>query len=128
MQIKPSTAEDKTINIPHVDSDMEKNINAGVKYMNYISDRYFKDSNMSRTDRALFAFAAYNAGPARVAQLRQQAHAEGLNPDVWFGNVELIAAKKIGSEPVTYVSNIYKYYLAYKMVDQEVVNKRRKGY
>lgn len=126
MQIKPSTAEDKTINISNVDSDMEKNINAGVKYMNYISDRYFKGSTMSRNDRALFAFAAYNAGPARVAQLRQQAQAEGLDPDIWFNNVEMIAAKKIGAETVTYVSNIYKYYVAYKMVDEDI-RKKRKG-
>jgi hypothetical protein len=38
-----------------------------------------------------------------------------LDPNVWFGNVELVAAKDIGQETVTYVSNIYKYYVAYKL-------------
>ena len=39
----------------------------------------------------------------------------GLDPNVWFGNVELVAAKDIGQEAVTYVANIYKYYVAYKL-------------
>lgn len=125
MQIKPSTAEDKTINILNVDSDMEKNINAGVKYLNYISKRYFEGSTLKRNDRALFAFAAYNAGPARVAQLRKEAESEGLDPNVWFNNVELIAARKIGAETVTYVSNIYKYYVAYKMVTERAAQKKK---
>jgi membrane-bound lytic murein transglycosylase MltF len=124
MQIKPSTAEDKTIGISNVDTDMEKNINAGVKYLDYISKRYFADPSMKRNDRSLFAFASYNAGPARVAQLRKQAEADGLNPNVWFNNVELIAAKKIGPETVTYVSNIYKYYVAYKMVNENIARKK----
>lgn len=70
---------------------------------------------MDRINRGLFAFASYNAGPNRIAKLRKQAEAEGLNPNVWFINVELIAAKEIGAETVTYVSNIYKYYIAYQM-------------
>lgn len=123
MQIKPSTAEDKAIGISGVDADIEKNINAGVKYLNYMSDRYFKDSKINKANRPLFAFAAYNAGPARVAELRKQAEAQGLDPNVWFNNVELIAAQKIGAETVTYVSNIYKYYIAYKMV-AEIAQKK----
>ena len=83
---------------------------------------------MDRTNRGLFAFASYNAGPARVAKLRKQAEAEGLNPNVWFNNVELIAAREIGAETVTYVSNIYKYYVAYKMVvATEVERKKHKA-
>ena len=34
---------------------------------------------------------------------------------MWFNNVELIAAERIGAETVTYVSNIHKYYIAYKL-------------
>lgn len=127
MQIKPSTAAGDPINISNIDTDMEKNIYAGVKYMNFILDQYFKDATMSRTDRSLFAFASYNAGPARVAKLRKQAQAEGLNPNVWFNNVELIAAREIGAETVTYVSNIYKYYVAYKMVAAENERKNKKA-
>jgi membrane-bound lytic murein transglycosylase MltF len=66
----------------------------------------------------LFAFASYNAGPGKVASLRKEAAAQGLNPDKWFNNVELVAAKRIGRETVTYVSNIYKYYLAYQLMIQ----------
>jgi membrane-bound lytic murein transglycosylase MltF len=70
---------------------------------------------MEAVDKTLFAFAAYNAGPRRVQQLRQRAEKRGLNPNVWFNNVELIAAERIGAETVTYVANIYKYYVAYKL-------------
>jgi membrane-bound lytic murein transglycosylase MltF len=118
MQIKPSTAAGDPINIQGVDKDMEKNINAGVKYLNFIMETYFKDAKMTRTNRGLFAFASYNAGPNRVVKLRKQAEAEGLDPNVWFDNVEVIAAKEIGSETVTYVSNIYKYYVAYKTAEE----------
>jgi hypothetical protein len=40
--------------------------------------------------------------------------------------VQLIAAKEIGAETVTYVSNIYKYYIAHKMVSGDIAVKRRK--
>jgi membrane-bound lytic murein transglycosylase MltF len=127
MQIKPSTAAGSPINIKNVDTNMENNISAGVKYLHYIMDTNFKDAKFDETNRNLFAFAAYNAGPARVAQLRKKAEAQGLNPNIWFNNVELIAAKEIGAETVTYVSNIYKYYVAYKMVANEMNQKKRKG-
>ena len=80
---------------------------------------------MSRIDRGLFAFASYNAGPNRIAKLRQMAEAEGLNPNVWFNNVELMAAREIGAETVTYVSNIYKYYIAYQMAVENSPKSRR---
>jgi len=60
-------------------------------------------------------FAAYNAGPGRIRQLRREAEKRGLNPNVWFGNVERVASERIGRETVTYVSNIYKYYVAYRL-------------
>ena len=116
MQIKPSTAADPSVGITGVEGSAEKNIQAGVKYLKYLADRYFSDPSLTKTNKALFAFAAYNAGPARVADLRKKAKAEGLDPDVWFGNVEQIASREIGRETVTYVSNIYKYYVAYKLV------------
>jgi len=125
MQIKPSTAEGDPVNIQGVDKDIEKNINAGVKYLNFIMENYFKDAEMNRLNRGLFAFASYNAGPNRIAKLRKQAEAEGLNPNVWFNNVELVAAKEIGAETVTYVSNIYKYYIAYQMAAENASRPRR---
>jgi membrane-bound lytic murein transglycosylase MltF len=124
MQIKPSTAAGNPINITDIDKNMENNINAGVKYLNYIINTNFKDANFNKVNRGLFAFASYNAGPARVAGLRKKAEAQGLDPNVWFNNVELVAAKEIGAETVTYVSNIYKYYIAYKLVADLKTNKK----
>ena len=68
----------------------------------------------SRTARCS-RIAAYNAGSGRVAKLRAEAAEKGLDPNVWFNNVELIAARRVGQETVVYVRNIYKYYIAYKL-------------
>jgi hypothetical protein len=89
---------------------------AGVKYNRWVIDNFYTDTAIPKQDRMLFAFASYNAGPGRVAGLRRQAKAQGLDPDRWFNNVELVAAKQIGRETVTYVANIYKYYLAYQLL------------
>lgn len=82
-------------------------------------DRYYKDEPMDDLNKALFSFASYNAGAGRVGQLRREAQERGLNPNVWFGNVEQIASERIGQETVTYVANIYKYYVAYRLVVEE---------
>jgi membrane-bound lytic murein transglycosylase MltF len=82
-------------------------------------DQYYKNEPMDRLNKGLFAFAAYNAGPSRIDQFRKLAAKRKLNPNVWFNNVELITAEKIGRETVTYVSNIYKYYLAYQLITDE---------
>jgi membrane-bound lytic murein transglycosylase MltF len=119
MQIKPSTAADAPISITGVDASVEKNVQAGTKYLRYIADRYFTDPSITRLDRGLFSVASYNAGPARIAQLRKKARAQGLDPNVWFGNVEVVAAREIGRETVQYVSNIYKYYLSYQLIQQQ---------
>jgi membrane-bound lytic murein transglycosylase MltF len=79
-------------------------------------DQYYEKEPMTRLDKVLFAFASYNAGAGRVSQLRKEAAKRGLDPNVWFHNVEYVTAEKIGPEPVTYVSNIYKYYIAYKLI------------
>jgi membrane-bound lytic murein transglycosylase MltF len=117
MQVMPATARDKAVNIPDI-GKLENNIHAGVKYNRWVMDNFYNEPGLSRLDKGLFAFASYNAGPSRVASLRREAKAQGLDPDKWFNNVELVAAKRIGRETVTYVSNIYKYYLAYQMMVQ----------
>ncbi len=128
MQIKPSTAAGSPINITGVDTSMERNIHAGVKYLRFIVDQYYKDEPMDRLNKGLFAVASYNAGPARVAGLRRKAEAMGLNRNLWFGNVEVVAAREIGRETVQYVSNIYKYYVSYNMLEQQIdARKRAKG-
>jgi membrane-bound lytic murein transglycosylase MltF len=115
MQIKPSTAADKNVGIKRVEV-LENNIHASIKYMRFLQDRYFSDGALDPLNRGLFTLAAYNAGPARVAQLRQKAAKAGLDPNQWFNNVEVIAAREIGRETVDYVSNIYKYYTVYRAI------------
>ena len=71
----------------------------------------------------LFAFASYNAGPNKLNQLRKIAAERGLDPNVWFRNVDLVVSEKIGRETMNYVSNIYKYYVAYQIVLEQNVKK-----
>jgi len=123
MQIKPSTAADPNVGISNIIQNKENNIHAGVKYLRFVINQYFKHEKMDRLNRGLFAMASYNAGPARVAGLRQRAEAAGLDPNKWFNNVEIVAAREIGRETVDYVSNIYKYYIAYRGV--AAIGKRR---
>jgi membrane-bound lytic murein transglycosylase MltF len=114
MQLLPSTAADPNVGIPDI-SEADANIHAGVRYMNFIRDRYFNDAGMDDLNKTLFALAAYNAGPARVARLRKTAEQQGYDPNVWFDNVEMIAAREIGLETVQYVANIIKYYVTYRL-------------
>jgi membrane-bound lytic murein transglycosylase MltF len=115
MQLLPSTASDSNVNVANIE-EMENNIHAGVKYLRFMRDRYFENEQMDDLNKMLFSFASYNAGPAKVSQLRRQAQKKGLDPNIWFRNVEIIAAKRIGRETVQYVSNIYKYYVAYRLI------------
>jgi membrane-bound lytic murein transglycosylase MltF len=123
MQIKPSTAQDPNIGIPDV-LEVESNIHAGTKYLNFLRERYFNDPNLDELNSTLMALAAYNMGPARMIKLRSQAKQLGYDPNIWFDNVEIAAAKYVGKEPVTYVSNIYKYYIAYTL-SEELVQARQ---
>jgi membrane-bound lytic murein transglycosylase MltF len=113
MQVMPATGKD--LNVGDI-TQVEPNINAGIKYMRWMIDNYYGKEPMTNLDKALFAFAAYNCGAGRVSRLRKEAAKRGLDPNVWFHNVEYVAAEKIGAETVTYVSNIYKYYIAYKLI------------
>jgi membrane-bound lytic murein transglycosylase MltF len=112
MQVMPATG--KELKVGDI-TKVEANIHAGVKYMRFMMDQYFKDEPMDDLNKMLITFASYNAGPGRVRQLRREAEKKGLNPNVWFGNVERVASERIGRETVTYVSNIFKYYIAYRL-------------
>ncbi len=116
MQVMPATGKDLAVGDI---TQLEPNIHAGVKYMRFMMNQFYKDEPMDQLNKGLFTFASYNAGPGRLQQLRKLAAKRGLDPNVWFDNVELIAAEKIGRETVTYVSNIYKYYLAYRMIEEQ---------
>ena len=119
MQLMPTTAEDPAVSIPDVHI-LERNVEAGNKYMRWILDNYFEDADLDEINKHLFAFAAYNAGPNRIKRLREQAAEEGFDPNKWFQNVEIVVAREVGREPVQYVSNIFKYYTAYTLVLDEL--------
>jgi len=119
MQLMPATG--KSMKVGNI-KKLDPNIHTGIKYHRWIIDHYFKDTKIDRLNQTFFAFAAYNAGPNRIRRLRKVAKKRGYDPNVWFNNVEVIAAEKIGAETVTYVSNIYEYYVAYYLYKE-----RKKG-
>jgi len=123
MQLMPATgAAMKVGNI----AILEPNIHAGAKYMDHLMSTYFPDAHFDEQNRTLLALASYNAGPGRIVQMRKLAQTRGLDPDVWFNNVELVVAEKVGIETTTYVRNIFKYYIAYKL-QLDVLEARRKA-
>jgi membrane-bound lytic murein transglycosylase MltF len=124
MQLMPDTGKELAVGDIH---QLEPNIHGGAKYMNRLMTRYFEDAKFSEQDRTLFAFASYNAGPGNISRMRAEAAKRGLDQDKWFDNVEVVVARRIGVETTTYVRNIYKYYVAYKLaVDaQEAARKAR---
>ena len=124
MQILPSTAADPNVGISDIEK-LENNIHAGTKYLRFIIDRYYRDEPMNDGNKNLFGLASYNAGPARVRGLRQKAVAMDLDSNRWFYNVEIVAAREIGRETVQYVSNIYKYYIAYRSVFSQLEKKEQ---
>jgi membrane-bound lytic murein transglycosylase MltF len=118
MQIKPSTAAADPIDITGIEK-IDRNIEAGAKYLRYMVSHYYAMEPMDQVTKGLFALASYDAGPHRIEKLRPLAAAEGYDPNLWFNNVEFTAARRIGAETPNYVSNIYKYYLAYKMTTEQ---------
>jgi membrane-bound lytic murein transglycosylase MltF len=117
MQVMPSTAAGAPVKIPNVQKE-ETNIHAGVRLLHFLVNDYFNEPALDLFNRTLFAIAAYNAGPAKIARCRQLAKEMGYDPNKWFGNVEVATAKLVGRETTQYVANIYKYYLAYRLASQ----------
>jgi len=113
MQVMPATAAGRPLYMPNVKT-VDNNVHAGVKYMRWLIDQYFNEPGIDLLNRHLLALGAYNCGPGRMSQLRKKAKAKGLNPNLWFDNVEIIAAQEIGRETVQYVSDIYKFYTSYR--------------
>lgn len=114
LQVLPTTAADPRIDVTDID-EPEGNVHAATKYLAFIRDRYFDDPDIDAWDRRALTWAAYNAGPAGIRDARARATQLGLDPNVWFGNVEVAAAQLIGREPVRYVANIHRYYVAYRL-------------
>jgi membrane-bound lytic murein transglycosylase MltF len=117
MQLTPATGEQMGVGDIH---ELDANIHAGIKYVRFMVDTYYAEDDLDNLNKVLFAIASYNAGPNRVRELRKLAAEQHLNPNIWFDNVERVASEKIGRETVQYVSNIYKYYIAYTLVQEDV--------
>jgi len=123
MQLKPTTAADRNVDINNIHK-VENNIHAGIKYLSFLRERYFDDPAISEWNQTALALAAYNIGPTRMIKLRQSAERRGYDPNIWFDNVEVVAAKEIGREPVQYVANIYKYLLAYRTSAEQLSQRK----
>lgn len=126
MQVLPDTARDKNVAIPNIE-EPEANVHAGVKYLNHLREDYYAEDSMAPVDRILFSLAAYNAGPGNINRARSRAKRMGLDPNRWFSNVEIAAARTISREPVIYVRNIYKYFVAFSLLDEESKAEGRKA-
>jgi len=126
MQVMPATGAELRVGDITVAAN---NVHAGAKYMDKLMETYFGDAKFSELDRSLFAFASYNAGPGNMARMRREAERRGLDANQWFNNVEVVTAEKIGRETTTYVRNIYKYYVSYRLLldAQEIQKKAREA-
>jgi membrane-bound lytic murein transglycosylase MltF len=125
MQLMPATGAEMKVGDIKV---VESNIHAGAKYMDQLMGRYLSDADLDETNRTLFAFACYNAGPGNIARMRREAEKRGLDDNQWLNNVELVTAEKIGIETTTYVRNIYKYYVAYRlMLDMQQMQEKARA-
>jgi membrane-bound lytic murein transglycosylase MltF len=122
MQIMPATG--RALDVGDI-RQLEPNIHAGVKYSRRLRDEYLGNEPLDDLNRGLFTLASYNAGPTRIRQLRREAARRGLDGNVWFGQVERIVSERIGRETLSYVSNIYKYYLAYRLLAEKEARRAR---
>src|SRR5262252_4351127 len=68
MQVMPATGRALQVGDIH---KIEPNIHAGAKFLDQLMTRYFSDAQFSDQNRALYAFAAYNAGPENIAKMRK---------------------------------------------------------
>jgi membrane-bound lytic murein transglycosylase MltF len=115
MQIKPIAA--RSVGVSDI-SKADPNVHAGTKLLAELMDNYFKNDPFDEQNRTLFAFAAYGMGAGALQSMRREAATEKLDPNVWFNNVERVAAARVGGETVRAVRNVYKYYIAYKLIEE----------
>ena len=78
-------------------------------------DQYYKNEPMDDLNKALFAFASYNAGPNRIRSCARRPQTSGSIPTNG-STTSSGSLRRMGRETVQYVSNIYKYYVAYRLV------------
>ena len=119
MQLLPSTAADRSRSESRASTRARRTTSTpGVKFLRTLVDESLDDPALDRKNRTLMAFAAYNAGPGNLRKFRKMAAEAGLDPNIWFHNVEHAAAEVVGRETVQYVGNIYKYYVAYRLATE----------
>lgn len=79
MQVMPQTGKDMRVGDI---TQIEPNVHAGVKFLRAMMNEYYAKEPMNELNKGLFTFAAYNAGPGRVRQLRKLSVERGLDPNV----------------------------------------------
>jgi membrane-bound lytic murein transglycosylase MltF len=124
MQVMPRTAASSPVKVNNI-HDEENNIHAGVRLIHFLIEDYFKEPQLDNMNRTLFAIASYNAGPAKIQRCRELAKSMSLDPNRWFGNVEVAVAKVVGRETTQYVGNIYKYYIGYRLARDAAARRRQ---
>jgi membrane-bound lytic murein transglycosylase F len=102
MQMMPETAARMGIDSS---ASPEDNIRAGIKYINWLHT-IFDPKIADEQERIFFILAAYNAGPGHVLDAMRLAEKNGLDPQVWEGNVEPWLLKK--SLPEYYNDEVVK--------------------
>ena len=115
LQVMPRTALE--MGIGHLEKP-ENSLRAGLKYMAWIRKQL--PENLPVDVRTWFTLAAYNAGLGHLYDAQHLAEKQGLNPKLWYGQVEkafLLLSKPQyykqarygyvrGIEPVSYVKTI----------------------
>lgn len=114
MQVNPSTARAMGVSDPHGN---EGNITAAAKYLAHLRKMY-SQQGISEENQLYFMIAAYNAGEGRLQQIRSRTKAQGLDPNVWVGNVEKVALNQVSKGMVDYVSTVNRFYLAYQSAEK----------
>lgn len=115
MQITPETARMMGVKNPQ---ETGPNITAAARYLGYLREM-FTSPDIAPDDRMYFMLAAYNAGEGRLQRLRDKAASQGLDPNRWHGNVEVVAQRTVGQRMVDYVSAVSRYYLAYQIAERK---------
>jgi membrane-bound lytic murein transglycosylase F len=111
MQFMPSTGKRYGV---HPDSSPSSQIKAGMKKIHGDLQLWKKIPN--RHQRIKFALATYNAGHSPIQRAQNLAIKQGLNPNIWDGNVELALIKGRGKRTVNYVKEVYNRYTTLSMM------------
>jgi len=129
MQVMPRTG--KELGATDLE-DPRISVDTGLRYLNWVWARF--PNRLDHDEHMWFTLASYNAGHGHVRDARRLAAQLGLDPDIWFGNVELAILKLAepeysrqarhgyvrGTEPVAYVRQIRERYRAYvALLDRE---------